>query len=204
MLTLVLVAMLAEASEPRSIQQMNLDELMSCAGDAPRCEALDWDLGRELARRHGIAELSARLQRETGAKRRVLAFALYSKPSNPDVAKLMKELSSDPDEEIAYYALNYRAKRCEQDALAKLVAPPYEARAACEQWATTVSLVGKCKYEPGGRFLVEYLDHACLNLVLAAEKGLRRLYPDAPSSFKSVEEEKAYFLKRTEPSKVTP
>jgi hypothetical protein len=115
------------------------------------------------------------------------------------VAKLMKKLSNDPDEEIAYYALNYRAKRCEKGALAKLVAPPYELRADCMQWATSVSLVGQCKYTPGTRFLVANLDDACLNAVQAAETGLRKLYPDAPASFESQEAMKAYFRKRGSP-----
>ncbi|NMO19722.1 hypothetical protein HPC49_35290 [Pyxidicoccus fallax] len=108
----------------------------------------------------------------------------------------MKKLSSDPDDEVAYYALNYRVKQCDREALAKLVAPPYRVRAACEPWATTVSSVGQCRYVPGGRFLLDSLDHACLNVVQAAETGLRALYPDAPARFDSPQEQKAYFRER--------
>ncbi|NOJ92361.1 hypothetical protein HMI51_05335 [Corallococcus coralloides] len=150
MLTLLLAALLAEAPEAPATEKMKIDEVLSCAGDAPKCDASDWDLAQELVRRFDTKDLSSRLQRASGAQRRVLVFALYAAPSNPDVAKLMKKLSSDRDEEIAYYALNYRAKLCEKDALAKLVAPPYEPRGACQQWATTVSLVGQCQYMPGG------------------------------------------------------
>lgn len=193
MLTLVLILMMAEVPVHPPIEQMELEEVLSCAGDALKCDASDWDLAWELARRYDSRVLAARIQRASGAQRRVLTFALYAAPSSPEVAQLMKKLSSDRDEEIAYFALNYRAKRCDQEALAKLVAPPYRPRAACEQWATTVSLVGQCQYMPGGRFLLSYLDHACLNVVQAAGAGLRALYPDAPSSFESPTQEKAYF-----------
>jgi hypothetical protein len=196
MLTLVLILMMAEGPGPLPLERMELEQILSCAGDALKCEASDWDLARELARRYDSAVLSARLPRASGAQRRVLAFALYVQPSRPELAKLMKKLSSDRDEELAYYALNYRAKRCDREALAKLVAPPYRPRAACEQWATTVSLVGQCQYMPGGTFLLSYLDHACLNVVQAAGAGLRALYPDAPSTFESPTQEKAYFGKR--------
>jgi hypothetical protein len=195
MLTLLLVALMAEAPEPPSIEQMKLDEVLSCSGDPTKCDASDWELAWELARRFGTKELSSHLKRASEAQRRVLVFSLYASPSNPDVAKLMKKFSNDPDEEIAYYALNYRAKLCDQEALAKLVAPSYDARASCQQWAVTVSLVGQCKYKPGGRFLVEHLDYACLNIVLAAVESLRALYPDAPS-FESPAQVKAYFEKR--------
>jgi hypothetical protein len=198
MRTLLLVLMMAAVPAPL-LEQMELEQILSCAGDALKCEASDWDLARELARRYDSAVLSARLPRASGAQRRVLAFALYVLPSSPEVASLMKKLSSDRDEELAYYALNYRAKLCERDALAKLVAPPYRVRAACEQWATTVSLVGQCKYTRGGLFLVDSLDHACLNVVRAAETGLLALYPDAPSSFESPTQAKAYFRKRVHP-----
>jgi hypothetical protein len=198
-LGLVLVVMMAQDPVSPPIERMEFEELLSCAGDALKCQASDWDLARELARRYDSSVLAARLQRAPGPQRRVLAFALYVLPSSPEVASLMKKLSSDQDEELAYYALNYRAKRCEWDALAKLVAPPYRVRAACEQWATTVSLVGQCKYMRGGLFLVDSLDHACLNVVRAAETGLLALYPDAPSSFESPTQAKAYFRKRVHP-----
>jgi hypothetical protein len=108
----------------------------------------------------------------------------------------MRRLSRDKDEEIAYYALNYRAKLCDKDALAMLVEPPYRARAACEQWATTVALVGHCRFARGGAFLLASLDHACLNVVRTAETGLRALYPEAPASFGSLEEEKRFFSEK--------
>jgi hypothetical protein len=198
MRTLLLVLMMAAVPAP-PLEQMELEQLLSCSGDALKCEASDWDLARELARRYDSTVLAARIQRASGDQRRVLAFALYVQPSRPEVAKLMRKLSSDRDEELAYYALNYRVKLCERDALAKLVAPPYRVRAACEQWATTVSLVGQCKYMRGGLFLVDSLDHACLNVVRAAEAGLLALYPDAPSSFESPTQAKAYFRKRVHP-----
>jgi hypothetical protein len=193
MLTLLLVLMMTEVPVPPPLERMELAEVLACAGDGLKCEASDWDLARELARRYDSAVLSARLPRASGAQRRVLAFALYVQPSRPEVARLMKKLSSDRDEELAYYALNYRVKLCERDALAKLVAPPYRIRAACEQWATTVALVGQCHYAPGGPFLVSALEHSCLNVVQAAAAGLRALYPDAPSTFESFDQEKAYF-----------
>ncbi|MCY1023235.1 hypothetical protein [Pyxidicoccus sp. MSG2] len=193
MLTLLLVLMMTEVPGPPPLEQMELEQVLSCAGDALKCEASDWDLARELARRYDSTVLAARIQRASGAQRRVLVFALYVLPPSPEVARLMRKLSSDRDEELAYYALNYRVKLCDREALAKLVAPPYRIRAACEQWATTVSLVGQCQYMPGGSFLLSSLDHACLNVVQAAGASLRALYPDAPSSFESFDQEKAYF-----------
>lgn len=201
MRTLLLVLMMAAVPAAPPLEQMELEQLLSCAGDALKCEASDWDLARELARRYDSTGLSARLPRASGAQRRVLAFALYVQPSRPDVARLMKKLSSDRDEELAYYALNYRVKRCERDALAKLVAPPHRIQAACEQWATTVSLVGQCHYLPGGPFLLASLDHACLNVVQAADAGLRALYPGAPASFESLQQEKEYFRRKVQPGR---
>lgn len=175
LLPLLLVLILSESPAPRPLARLQLEELLSCAGDATQCDAGHWDLARELSRRHGSKELLARLERASGAQRRVLAFALYLEPASPEVSGLMRTLSGDPDEELAYYALNYRLKACEPEALAQLVAPPYRVRAACEQWASTVSLVGQCRYTPGEAFLRDSLDHACLNVVQAAEKGLKAL-----------------------------
>ncbi|MCP3142275.1 hypothetical protein [Pyxidicoccus xibeiensis] len=196
MLALLLVVLMAEVPAQPPLEGMKLDEVLACAGDPTKCEASDWDLARVLARRFDTAVLAARIQRASSTQRRVLAFALYMKPRSPAVMGFMKKLSSDGDEEVAYYALNYRAKACDRDALATLVAPPYEVRAACEQWATTVSLVGQCHYVPGGAFLLNSLGHACLNVVQAAKTGLRALYPDAPATFESESHEKEYFEKR--------
>ncbi|MFP2926905.1 hypothetical protein ACLESO_17240 [Pyxidicoccus sp. 3LG] len=196
MLAILLVLMMADVPAHPPLERMELDEVLSCAGDLAKCEASDWDLARELARRFDTAVLAARLQRASGAQRRVLTFALYVAPSSPEVAGLMKKLSGDRDEEVAYYALNYRARRCDRDALATLVAPPYRVRAACEQWATTVSLVGQCHYVPGGAFLLSSLEHSCLNVVQAAGAGMRALYPDAPTTFESASHEKEYFKRR--------
>ncbi|WP_205525824.1 hypothetical protein [Pyxidicoccus trucidator] len=195
MLTLLLVLMISEVPARPPLEQMELEEILSCAGDAAKCEASDWDLARELARRYDSAVLAARFPRASGAQRRVLTFALYAGPSSPTVTSFMKKLWGDRDEEIAYYALNQGAKQCDRDALARLVAPPYRVRAACEQWAVTVSLVGQCHYVPGGAFLLTSLDHACLNVVQAAETGLRALYPDAPL-FESPKDEIEYFRKK--------
>ncbi len=196
MLTLLLVLMLSEAPAPRPLEQLKLEEILSCADDPVKCDAGEWELAGELSRRYESKDLLARFQRASEAQRRVLVFALYQEPASPKVTSLMKKLSGDRDEELAYYALNYRAKACERGALAKLTAPPYEIRAACAQWATTVSLVGQCKYTPGGAFLLSSLDHACLNVVLAAEEGLKALYPDAPASFESMTQTMEYFEKR--------
>ena len=176
LLPLLLVLVLSEAPVPRPLDQLKLEELLSCAGNGEKCEAGAWDLARELSRRYESKVLVDHFERASGEQRTVLAFALYLEPASPKVASLMKKLSGDPDEELAYYALNYRLKACEPDALAALVAPPYRIRAACEQWAVTVSRVGQCRYMPGEAFLRSALEHSCLNVVQAAEEGLRTLH----------------------------
>ncbi|MFP2903526.1 hypothetical protein ACLESD_00315 [Pyxidicoccus sp. 3LFB2] len=184
MLGLLLVLMMSDVPE-QPLERMEFEELLSCAGDTGKCLASDWDLARELARRFDVKVLVARVPRASGAQRRVLVFALYVGPGGPEVPGLMKKLSSDRDEELAYYALNHGARLCDREALAKLVAPPYRVRAACEQWASTVSLVGRCHYVPGRAFLLASLEHSCLNVVQAAQTGLRTLDSKAPASSES-------------------
>lgn len=193
MLPFLLALALTGAPIQDRLGRMSVDEVLSCASDAERCQLSEWELARELARRNDVAVLVERLPRAAAPQRRVLVFALYSSTPNPKVERLMQHLSHDPDEEIAYYALNYQVKLCDQRALARMTAPPYHVRAACEQWATTVALVGQCRYTLGGSFLLASLDHACLNVIQAAETSLRALYPEAPASFESLVDEKAFF-----------
>lgn len=197
MLPLLLALILSgDAPSEGLLSRMSMDAVLSCAEEVERCQSPDWELARELARRGEVATLLELLPRASAPRRRVIVFALYLSAPQPEVMKLMRRLSSDADEEIAYYALNYQVKLCELQALAKLTAAPYRVRAACEQWATTVSLIGKCHYTPGGAFLLSSLDHACLNVVQAADSGLRTLYPEAPASFESLRNEKAFFRAR--------
>ena len=102
-------------------------------------------------------------------------FALYLLDPSEPVANLMRRQSRSKDEEVAYYALNYLARLCDQGALRQLSAKPYKVRASCEQWATTVAAFGTCRYTGASAFLVASLEHACGNVVAAAETGLRQL-----------------------------
>ncbi len=192
----VLAAVLSAEPEGGELAAMKVDELLACSGDAERCQASDWDLAGELARREGHDGLLARLAHARSAQRRVLLLALYLLEPNEQVAKLMRRQSRSSDEEVSYFALNYLAKLCDKDALRRLSAPPYKVRAACEQWASTVALFGQCRYAPGARFLVQSLGHACGNVVAAADASLRALYPDAPAAFESLAKEKEYFKTR--------
>lgn len=181
---------LAAAPGAERLSGMDAGALLACAGDPARCDASDWDLARELARREDAAALLARHARTSGPARRVVFFALYLAEPTPTVDALMRRLSRSADEEVAYYALNHRAKRCDPDALQVLSAPPYWIRAACEQWATTVALFGACRFEPGVPFLVWSLRHACLNVVDAAMESLRVLHPEAPAFSSPAEAER--------------
>jgi hypothetical protein len=126
----------------------------------------------------------------------MLIFALYVSRRDPEVSKVMRRLYHDANEEVAYYALNYGAKGCDPEALRILSARPFEPRAACQQWATTVALFGECKYRAATPFLVDSLRHACGNVVNAADESLRALYPDAPFPFASFSAAAKYFRAR--------
>jgi hypothetical protein len=181
---------------PKPLGELTIDELLDCTVDATECQASTWDLAWELRRRDTSTQtLRERLRRERkeGPRREMLIFALYLSRRDPEVSKVMRRLYHDPDEEVAYYALNYGAKGCEPEALRILSAEPFESRADCQQWATTVALFGECKYRAATPFLVDSLRYACLNVVFAANESLRALYPEAPFPFRSPSAEAAYF-----------
>jgi hypothetical protein len=196
---LLLAALLAADPNDGRLGSMSIEGLLACSGEAERCQASDWDVARELVRREGREALLARFAHASAAHRRVLVFTLYLLEPNEQVEKLMQRQSRSVDEEVSYYALNYLAKLCDKEALRKLSAPPYKVRAACEQWAATIALFGQCRYAPAAPFLVSSLNHACGNVVTAADASLRALYPDAPATFESLSKEKAYFKTRVGP-----
>ncbi|MBF5043205.1 hypothetical protein FGE12_12470 [Aggregicoccus sp. 17bor-14] len=179
---------------------MTLDESLTCVAHLDACgtQATLWELAEGLAQRYPAEVLWRRLRGMTDPyPRRLLVFALYEQPSSATVATRMRGLDNDTDEEVAYYALNYRVKRCEPDALAKMTSPRSRYDAPCEQWATTFAQVGACRYEPGAPFLVGGLRHACLNVVRASEGALLSIYPDAPKAqLATPEQVAAYFLAR--------
>ena len=179
---------------------MTLEASLACVAHLDECgtQASLWELAEGLAQRYPAEVLWRRLRSVTGPyPRRLLVFALYAQPSSATVAAWMHRLENDEDAEVAYYALNYRVKRCEPDALAKMTAPRSRYGAPCEQWATTFVQVGACRYEPGVAFLVEGLRHSCLNVMRAAEDALLFIYPDAPrEQLATPEEVAAYFLAR--------
>jgi hypothetical protein len=191
LLSILLAA--AVATTEGELSSLSADALMACTQSADHCQALDWDLARELAKRESSAALLARLRHAKG--QRVVVFALYLQKPDEQVKKAMRQLWESKDEEIAYYSLNYLARLCDPQALRKLSAPPYEPRAACQQWATTVGLFGQCKYRPAKRLLLASLDNACGNVIDAAGESLRAIFPGAPK-FESLSEEKAWFSVR--------
>jgi hypothetical protein len=188
----VLVAGPGDRATAGDLTRLRADALLACAG-AGACQASDWDLARELARREKPHRLLARLRGAKPAQRRVLVFALTVIPPDAGVTRALRDAARSDDEEVRYHARNALAKGCDEEALGAFASEPDEVPAPCEQWASTLALVGTCRYAPGARLLVAQLDHACGNVVAAALQSLRVIFPDAPRRFDTFSAEKEYF-----------
>ena len=178
-LALTLAAPALAQDGPEDLVGLSLRELLACARGEGGCSALDWDLARQIAVR---APVPRRIRALDGAgdprEERVLLLSLYGEPGSRVDAAMRRALAADLDADTRYYALAHLARSCDAAALAVIVAPPWEPRASCEQWAFTVRDVARCDPPGAEAFLRASLGHACLDVVDAAEEGLRERFPE--------------------------
>jgi hypothetical protein len=85
--------------------------------------------------------------------------------------------------EERWYALQFLAERCNPRALRLLEAgagnakKPYAYQVTCNEWANSLSAFGSCRYTNAKESLVSSLGSSCLDVSIAAEKSLEKLYP---------------------------
>jgi hypothetical protein len=177
-LTLVLSAPALAQDGPEDLVGLAFPDLLACARGEGGCAALDWDLARRIAT---VAPASQRIRALDGARdpreERVLLLSLYGEPGRRVDAAMRRALAGDLDSDTRYHALAHLARSCDPAALAEIVTPPVEPRASCEQWAYTVRDVARCDPPGAEAFLRASLRHACLDVVEAAEEGLREHLP---------------------------
>lgn len=166
---------------------------LSCVDRQEECQLSQREIAEALNRKDNDEALLRRLRVVSGDQRRTVVLAMRLRPASPAITKKMRQLIDDPDEEVAFYALDYCSRLCDEKALARLSAQPYKVMAPCLEWAQTVKSFGKCRYSDGIPFLLDSLEHACLNVVGAAQESLHEIVPESPADFKSPEDERKYY-----------
>ena len=116
--------------------------------------------------------------------------------SEPEVARVFESVLGRGVEEGDCLIAHYLAKRGNRRALEVLNEHYGEYRLSSYGWSYVIPVFGTQRFYPATENLLESLDAASLNVVIAAEEALRRLYPGAPEAFQTLEEVKAYWRKR--------
>lgn len=196
-----------EAELDKRLPQMSTDELVHCYADWHICgDSEPWRIS-EILRARGQTEavireygFSADPLVRNGVE--TLAYDSSSKAAADYIRTVFAKRLDDG--ENLYWPAMYLAKRCDVAALgyldpgpkSKSIADKFSVSSA--QFAETAELFGKCRYRPAIPYLVVIGLHAAsLNLVDAADRSLRRFYPDSPK-FDSLEAEQRSFCKRAE------
>jgi hypothetical protein len=185
------------------IPTMPVDQLVSCFANWKICGASEdgssgWPISDELAHRGKPHQLLERFWTEKDPEIRNGIIHVAYHFNTPEVTAFMQKILAEKidDGEYLYWPANYLAKQCDADGLNWLSSKPQRSK-GCLQFATTVSLFGKCHYRPAIPYLINYsLNDACLNVVGEAESDLRSMYTSSPKEFKSIEEMHKYFCGR--------
>jgi hypothetical protein len=116
--------------------------------------------------------------------------------SEPEVARVFESMLGLGVEEGDCLIAHYLAKRGNRRALEVLNKHYGEYRLSSYGWSYVIPVFGIQRFYPATENLLASLDAASLNVVIAAEEALKRLYPGAPETFQTLEEVKAYWRKR--------
>jgi hypothetical protein len=182
----------------RELQHMSSSNILNCAsqGDTTSCNYNAWQLGYELGRRGNIRFLTRSYRRANEGQREVIIIAMTRIKRNPEVTAFMHQVSFKQhwpdklDTEPRWYALQYLAESCDEEALRRLngghnFGESYPV--ACMYWTDTIRTFGKCKYRPAIPHLIQSINTvACLNISDSAVKSLHDLFPGKCENLHSV------------------
>jgi len=178
-------------------------ELVSCFDDWKMCglwedQASGWPISEEIARRGDPHDLLVRYWKERKWVTRDGIEDVAYHFDTPEVTAFMRRILSErmSRKDDHYWAVNYLAKKCDENALKILSSGRYRYLGSL-QYQTSVELFGKCQYRPAIPYLVGTAVYDfSLNIVIAADHSLHALYPDGPKNFDRLEEMQHYFCGR--------
>ncbi len=189
----------------KRLPAFSTNQLVDCFADWKICGVENdietgWAVSAELERRGNPHRLLVRYRTEPDELVRdgIIHVACHFK--TPEVTAFMKEVlaAGRGDEDSLYWPANYLAKRCDPDGL-KWLSMRVGRPEGCIIWAPTVALFGKCHYRPAVPYLfANSLHDACLNIVEAAERDLRAIYPHSPTDFRSIGIMRKYYCNRAQ------
>jgi hypothetical protein len=184
------------------LKQMSDRQLIECLRDKPTTcpipdqdRDLGWIAGTLGQRKHPGALISAYTTADTYQRYYLVrALSMINKPKVTDFMRSIafENLPEGQDNDDVFFPLDYLARHCDQRALARLnrrVNFDKSFPMGCIYFAPTVAAFGRCNYRAAAPNLVLALDAACLNIVGAADEGLRKFFPGACKHMKSPEEE---------------
>lgn len=185
------------------LPSITTEELVSCFDDFNICGLADsdhtgWPISDEIARRGDPRDLLVRYWSERKGTIRAGIEDVAYHFDTPEVTAFMRRIMFErrTGKDDHYWAVNYLAKKCDEDALKHLSSGRYRGLGSL-QYETSVELFGKCHYRPAIPYLVDTaVFDASFNITIAADHSLHALYPDGPKDFDRLEKMQHYFCAR--------
>ncbi len=191
--TLAFLVSAADAQEKTanvSLSSLKNAELMKCASDYKCGVSTATEISEEFARRKVAPYLIRSYRRADDGQKAVILEALYFGKASNQITEFMRKVAyskprNTPAEFPLWYALQYLARRCEPEALDRLLAPANYSGAypiGCMYWQDSLRQFGKCGYRRAIPRLkkVAVGNYACLNINEAAQGSLAALGVQRP------------------------
>lgn len=174
--------------QENSLRGKLVQQILACVKDKTCASQHDqWELATAVSRPGNIGLLINAYKRATNDQKPVIVIALYSL-RDPRVKVFMHDIAfnglkpHEPDYDPQWYPLQYLARECDQQALARFSRPENIKESypiGCMWWQDTVKAFGDCNYRPAIPYLIEALSTACLNIDGNAEEALKKFFPGA-------------------------
>ncbi len=162
------------------------------------------DAAYQLARRQDFEFLLRAYKTAEATKKAYIVEAIYGADlghENLAVVSFMRRVAFDAGSkerlsDTTWYALQFLAEKCNEQALALLRShggnadKGYDYHVACSDWAESLKVLGKCRYAAGREVLVNSLNSSCLDVMQAAGDSLDTLYPGQCKNVKTFPEAK--------------
>jgi hypothetical protein len=169
-----------------ALRGKSAQQILDCARDeACKSQYDQFLLADALSKPGNISLLIGSYPKADDYVKGVIVMALFSL-RGPKVETFMRGIAFKdlkphrPDYAPGWYPLQYLARGCNGQALARLSRPENITKGypiACMQWQETVKAFGDCKYRPAIPYLIEALSTACLNIDSNASEALKKLLP---------------------------
>jgi hypothetical protein len=154
-----------------------------------------------IARRVHLDTLLARIATTTDESQRADLVDVASHRTEAIVAVAFRRVLSRTPTKSACGIAVYLARRGDQKALDILRENYWKCPVSSWEWSYVVPVFADQHYYPATDALIDSLDAASLNLVMAAMETLQRLYPGGPAEFGSPKQAMKYFRGRSQRAK---